>query len=195
MKRFASIREAAKTIISGGVIVYPTETVYGIGASALDEQAILRVFQIKKRPMSMPIFLAVSSLEMLDRVAELEADDREILERLMPGPVSVLVRRKSVVPDVLTAGSPLVGIRFPDHEVALRIIDAAGPITSTSANRTGSPSPASAEEVSPEIADRVEMVLDGGKCKFGQPSTLLDLTNRKIIRPGAELEKVQRAIS
>jgi L-threonylcarbamoyladenylate synthase len=194
MKRSESIREASKTIISGGVIVYPTETVYGIGASALDEQAILRVFQIKKRPMSMPIFLAVSSLEMLDRVAELNEGDREILERLMPGPVSVLVRRKSVVPDVLTAGAPLVGIRFPDHEVALRIIDAAGPITSTSANRTGSPSPACAEEVSPEIADRVEMVLDGGKCKFGQPSTLLDLTNRKIIRPGAELEKVKRAI-
>ena len=143
MKRSESIREASKTIISGGVIVYPTETVYGIGASALDEQAILRVFQIKKRPMSMPIFLAVSSLEMLDRVAELNEGDREILERLMPGPVSVLVRRKSVVPDVLTAGSPLVGIRFPDHEVALRIIDAAGPITSTSANRTGSRSPAS----------------------------------------------------
>ena len=195
MKRSESIREASKTIISGGVIVYPTETVYGIGASALDEQAILRVFQIKKRPMSMPIFLAVSSLEMLDRVAELEANDREILERLMPGPVSVLVRRKSVVPNVLTAGSPLVGIRFPDHEAALRIIDAAGPITSTSANRTGLPSPACVEEVSSEIADRVEMVLDGGKCKFGQPSTLLDLTNRKIVRPGAQLEKVKRAIS
>lgn len=195
MRRFGSIQEAAKTIISGGIVVYPTETVYGIGASALDEQAILRVFQIKKRPMSMPIFLAVSSLEMLERVAELGTDDRDILEQLMPGPISVLLRRKDVVPDVLTAGSPLVGIRFPDHEVALRIIDAAGPITSTSANRTGLRSPASVEEVSPEIADRVEMVLDGGKCKFGQPSTLLDLTNRKIIRPGAELERVKRAIS
>jgi L-threonylcarbamoyladenylate synthase len=195
MRRFASIQEAAKTIISGGIIVYPTETVYGIGASALDEQAILRVFQIKKRPLSMPIFLAVSSLDMLDRVAELGQDDREILELLMPGPVSVLVRRKGIVPDVLTAGSPLVGIRYPDHEMALRIIDAAGPITSTSANRTGLPPPASADEVSSEIANRVEMVLDGGKCKFGLPSTLLDLTNRKIVRPGAELEKVQRAIS
>ncbi len=194
-EKICMIREAAKTIISGGVIVYPTETVYGIGANALDEQAILRVFQIKKRPMHMPIFLAVSSLEMLDRVAEISTDDREILKLLMPGPVSVLVRRKSVVPNVLTAGSPLVGIRFPDHEVALRIIDAAGPITSTSANRTGLQSPASADDISPEIADGVEMVLDGGKCKFGQPSTLLDLTNRKIIRPGAELEKVQRAIS
>jgi L-threonylcarbamoyladenylate synthase len=195
MRRFASIQEAAKTIISGGIIVYPTETVYGIGASALDEQAILRVFQIKKRPLSMPIFLAVSSLDMLDRVAELGQDDREILELLMPGPVSVLVRRKGIVPDVLTAGSPLVGIRYPDHEMALRIIDAAGPITSTSANRTGLPPPASADEVSSEIANRVEMVLDGGKCKFGLPSTLLDLTSRKIVRPGAELEKVQRAIS
>jgi L-threonylcarbamoyladenylate synthase len=105
------------------------------------------------------------------------------------------VRRKSVVPNVLTAGSPLVGIRFPDHEVTLRIIDVTGPITSTSANRTGSPPPVSANEVSAEIATRVDMVLDGGKCKFGQPSTLLDLVNRKIIRPGAELEKVQRAIS
>jgi L-threonylcarbamoyladenylate synthase len=195
MRRFPSIQEAAKTIISGGAIVYPTETVYGIGASALDEQAILRVFQIKKRPLSMPIFLAVSSLDMLDRVAELGQDDREILELLMPGPVSVLVRRKGIVPDVLTAGSPLVGIRYPDHEMALRIIDAAGPITSTSANRTGLPPPASADEVSSEIANRVEMVLDGGKCKFGLPSTLLDLTSRKIVRPGAELEKVQRAIS
>lgn len=195
MRRPESIREASKTIISGGVIVYPTETVYGIGASALDEQAILRVFQIKRRPRSMPIFLAVSSLEMLDKVAEISTNDREILERLMPGPVSVLVKRKDVVPNVLTAGSSLVGIRFPDQEVALRIIDAAGPITSTSANLTGSPSPASAEEVSPEIAKRVEMVLDGGKCKYGQPSTLLDLTNRTIIRPGAELEKVKRAIS
>ena len=189
------IREAAKTIISGGVIVYPTETVYGIGANALDEQAILRVFQIKKRPLPMPIFLAVSSLEMLDRVAELDSDDKEILKQLLPGPLSVLVRRKSIVPDVLTAGSSLVGIRFPDHEVALRIIDVTGPITSTSANRTGSPPPVSANEVSSEIATRVDMVLDGGKCKFSQPSTLLDLVNRKIIRPGAELEKVQKAIS
>lgn len=189
------IREAARTIISGGVVVYPTETVYGIGASALDEQAVMRVFQIKKRPLSMPIFLAVSSLEMLDTVAEIKTDDREILERLLPGPVSVLVKKKSLVPDLLTAGSPLVGIRFPDHETALRIIDAAGPITSTSANRTGSPPPTSAKEVSTEIAGRVDMVLDGGRCKYAEPSTLLDLSNRKIIRPGAELEKVQRAIS
>jgi len=189
------ITSAARIVIGGGVIVYPTETVYGLGANALDEQAILRVFQIKKRPLSMPIFLAVSNFEMLEKVAEVSERDLDLLREILPGPVSVLVRKRSIVPDILTAGSPLVGIRYPDHETALRIIDQAGPITSTSANRTGSPSPTSAAEVSPEIAKRVDKVVDGGKSRYREPSTLLDLTSRKIIRPGAALDKVLKAIS
>jgi L-threonylcarbamoyladenylate synthase len=189
------IKVAARTIIGGGVVVYPTETVYGLGANALDEQAILRVFQIKKRPLSMPIFLAVSSFEMLESLAIVGPQDMGILKQLMPGPVSVLVPKKSIVPNILTAGSSLVGVRFPDHEIALRIIDAAGPITSTSANRTGSPPPGRALEVSTEIAEQVDCVLDGGKCRYSQPSTLLDLSNKTIIRPGAEMQKVLKAIS
>jgi L-threonylcarbamoyladenylate synthase len=186
---------AARIVIGGGVIVYPTETVYGLGANALDEQAILRVFQIKKRPLSMPIFLAVSSFEMLEKVAEISAEEMALLQEILPGPVSVLVKRRSIVPDILTAGLLQVGIRYPDHETALRIIDQAGPITSTSANRTGSPSPSSASEVSAEIAGRVDMVVDGGKSKYSQPSTLLDLSSKKIIRPGAADDKVLKAIS
>ncbi len=189
------ITSAARIIIGGGVVVYPTETVYGLGANALDEQAILRVFQIKKRPLSMPVFLAVSSLDMLEKVAFMEQKDIALLEQILPGPVSVLVKKRDIVPGLLTAGSPLVGIRYPDHETALRIIDQAGPITSTSANRTGSPPPSSASEVSKEIADRVDLVVDGGKSKYAEPSTLLDLSSRKIIRPGAALDKVQKAIS
>jgi len=189
------ITSAARQIIGGGVIVYPTETVYGLGANALDEQAVMRVFQIKKRPLSMPIFMAVSSMEMLGAVAVIGDDDMDLLEQLFPGPVSVLVRKRSIVPDILTAGSSLVGIRFPDHETALKIIDLAGPITSTSANRTGSPSPTSASEVSREIADRVDLVVDGGKSSYAEPSTLLDLCSRKIVRPGAGLDKVLKAIS
>ncbi|NMB84643.1 MAG: threonylcarbamoyl-AMP synthase [Methanothrix sp.] len=189
------IASAARQIIGGGVIVYPTETVYGLGANALDEQAVMRVFQIKKRPLSMPIFMAVSSIQMLEKVATITEDDMDLLEQLFPGPVSVLVRKRSIVPDILTAGSPLVGIRIPDHETALKIIDLAGPITSTSANRTGSPPPTSAAEVSREIADRVDLVVDGGKSRYAEPSTLLDLCSRKIIRPGAGLDKVLKAIS
>lgn len=189
------IANSARYVIGGGVIVYPTETVYGLGANALDEQAVMRVFQIKKRPLSQPIFLAVSNFEMLKKVADIGREDMAILEQLFPGPVSVLVKKKSIVPDILTAGSPIVGIRYPDHETALRIIDLAGPITSTSANRTGSPPPISAETVSPEIKDRVDAVVDGGKCKFGQPSTLLDLQKKEIVRPGAGLDRAMKAIS
>ena len=189
------IASTARYVIGGGVIVYPTETVYGLGANALDEQAVMRVFQIKKRPLSKPIFLAVSNFEMLMNVAEVSQDDLDLLKQLLPGPVSVLVRKKSIVPDILTAGSPLVGIRYPDHETALRIIDLAGPITSTSANRTGSPPPTSAAQVSSEIQDRVDAVVDGGKCRYGQSSTLLDLQKREIIRPGAGLDKAMKAIS
>ena len=189
------IASAARFVIGGGVIVYPTETVYGLGANALDDQSVMRVFSIKKRPLSMPIFLAVSSFEMLKKVAEISDDDMTLLEQLFPGPVSVLVRKKSVVPDILTAGSPLVGIRYPDHEVAQRIIDLAGPLTSTSANRTGYPPPVSSAAVSKEIAERVDLVVDGGKSRYSQPSTLLDLAERKIIRPGAGLDLVQKAIS
>jgi len=189
------IASAARFVIGGGVIVYPTETVYGLGANALDDQSIMRVFLIKKRPLSMPIFLAVSSLEMLEKVAEIGEEDVTLLEQLFPGPVSVLVRKKSIVPDLLTAGSPLVGIRFPENEMAQKIIDLAGPLTSTSANRTGSPPPSSASEVSREIADRVDLVVNGGKSTYSQPSTLLDLKKREIIRPGAGLDLALKAIS
>lgn len=189
------IKKAAFALLSGGVIAYPTETVYGLGANALDEKAILKVFQIKKRPLSMPIFLAVSSFEMLRTVAEISDQDMAVLEHLMPGPTSVLLKKRSIVPQMLTAGSPLLGVRFPDHHVALEIIDAFGPITSTSANKTGHPPPTTAEEISEEIARGVDLIIDGGRCRYAEPSTLLDLHSRRIIRAGAELEKVRRAIS
>lgn len=188
------IASAARFIIGGGAVVYPTETVYGLGANALDEQAVLRVFLIKKRPLSKPISLAVSSLDMLRNVAEVRDEDMGILEELLPGPISILVRKKSIVPDILTAGSPLVSIRYPDHESALRIIDIAGPITSTSANRTGQPAPVMAKEVARDIEDRVDLVLDGGRCRYCQASTLLDLEKREIIRSGAGLEMALKAI-
>jgi L-threonylcarbamoyladenylate synthase len=187
--------EAARIIIGGGVVVYPTETVYGLGANALDEQAVLRIFEIKRRPLDKPMSIAISSLTMLDMVAEIRDEDRPLVEKLLPGPVTLLLKKKNVVPDVLTGGSPLVGVRFPDHELAMKIIDAAGPITSTSANKTGSSPPTRLEEVSKEIIKRVDGVVDGGKSLYGKPSTLLDLSNRKVIREGAGLEEVLKAIS
>lgn len=189
------IARAAGVILGGGVIVYPTETVYGLGASALDLRAVQRVFRIKERPAERPISLAVSSFEMLEGVAEVSAGDLDLLRRLLPGPISVLVRKREIVPDLLTAGSPLVGIRFPDHEIARGIIERTGPITSTSANITGSPPPASLEDISEDITGSVDLVVDGGRCRYAEPSTLLDLSSRKILRPGAGLEVLLREIS
>jgi L-threonylcarbamoyladenylate synthase len=189
------IAKAAQLIRSGGIIVYPTETVYGLGANALDEQTILRIFQIKKRPLKMPVFLAVSSFVMLQEVAEVTDNDLNLLEKLFPGPISVLVKKRNIVPDLLTAGSHLVGVRFPDHETAIKIIDNSGPITSTSANETGSTPPVSIEEVSQIIRDKVDLVVDGGRCRYAMPSTLLDLSSKSIIRKGAGLDKVLKAIS
>jgi L-threonylcarbamoyladenylate synthase len=176
------------------VIVYPTETVYGLGANALAPEAISRVFRIKKRLPSMPIFLAVSSYEMMEMVAEIDDEERDILKRILPGPISVLVKKRSIVPDALTAGSPIVGVRFPDHGLARAIVDSCGPLTSTSANLSGSPPPSSADEVSAEISDAADLVIDGGRCRYAKPSTLLDLSARRVVRKGAGLEAVLRAI-
>ncbi|NYT01256.1 MAG: threonylcarbamoyl-AMP synthase [Methanosarcinales archaeon] len=186
--------KAARLIREGGAVVYPTETVYGIGADAFNETAVKRVFEIKQRPLDKPLFVAVSSFEMLEQVAVLGEEDMDILRSLLPGPISFLVQKSPRLPDILTASSPLVGIRFPDHPLALEIIGAAGPITSTSANITGQPSPVRMEDLDQRIARAVDLVVDGGRCKYGQPSTLVDLAARRIVRRGAMIEEAERVI-
>jgi L-threonylcarbamoyladenylate synthase len=166
------IRSAVDIIRSGGTVVYPTETVYGLGADALSGEAVRKVYRIKRRKLSQPISLAVSSFEMAHSVAYIDSESLEILTELLPGPVTVLLRKKDMVPAVLTAGSDVVGVRFPDDEIATRIIKETGPITSTSANVSGRPPPTSAEEV--EI--KADIIINGGRCKYGMPSTVVDMT-------------------
>jgi len=166
------IRTAIDIIKTGGTVVYPTETVYGLGANALSEEAVRTVYKIKQRDVSRPISLAVSSFEMLQSVAHIDSRSLEILIELLPGPVTVLLRRKDRVPDILTAASDIVGVRFPDNKIATRIIEETGPITSTSANISGKNPPISVEEV--EI--KADIIINGGKCKYGMPSTIVDMT-------------------
>ncbi|MCQ8902589.1 MAG: L-threonylcarbamoyladenylate synthase [Methanothrix sp.] len=186
--------EAARCILSGGIVVYPTETVYGIGANALDESCIARVYAIKRRPLDKPISIAVSSFEMLCEVAYLRPEDLDMMRELLPGPVTFLVRKRPIVPDMLTAGSPLVGVRYPDHEIALRLIEMTGPITSTSANITGGTPPSDPRDIDPEILSRVDMLIDGGRCRYAIPSTLVDLSTMRILRMGAMADRVLEVI-
>lgn len=177
---------AAKIILSGGLVAYPTETVYGIGALARDEAAIRKVFRIKRRPETMPLSIGVSSMDMLKEVACVEHED--FIRRFLPGPVTVILKKKAALPDVLTAGSDAIGIRYPDHPMALDLIGRTGPIVSTSANLHGRPDPVTAGEVTVEA----DYVLDGGRCLYGRPSTIVDLRTYRIVREGVMLEEVRK---
>jgi L-threonylcarbamoyladenylate synthase len=167
------IRTAIETIKRGGTIVYPTETVYGLGADAFSEEAVRKVYEIKQRDLSLPLSIAVSSFEMLQTVAYVDSDLLAILTELLPGPVTVLLRKRDIVPDVLTATSNVIGVRFPNNEIALRIIQETGPITSTSANISGQNPPARVEEVEIDA----DIIINGGRCKYSMPSTVVAMTS------------------
>ena len=174
-----SIKGAADAIKAGGIVAYPTETVYGVGALALKKSTVEKVIALKQMASMKPISLAVSNFSMLETVAFIE--DVDLLHQLLPGPITVLLRKKDIVPDILTAGANLVGIRFPSHKVARALIDSVGaPITSTSANVTSARPAKSAIDVK----IRVSCVLDGGKALLG-PSTVVDLVNQVVVRRGA----------
>jgi L-threonylcarbamoyladenylate synthase len=175
---------AARIVREGGVIAYPTETVYGIGAMATDVAAIRRVFAVKRRPETQPLSIAVSDRGMLEDVAFVERED--FISRFLPGPVTVILRKKKVLPDALTAGSAYVGVRMPDHPVAIELIRQAGPIVSTSANLHGQPDPVTAAEVAVEV----DYVLDGGRCRYAGPSTIVDLHEYRVVRKGVMYEEV-----
>jgi L-threonylcarbamoyladenylate synthase len=167
------IRTAINVIKSGGTIVYPTETVYGLGADAFSEEAVRKVYKLKQRDLSSPLSLAVSSFEMLQTVAYVDFELLDILIELLPGPVTILLKKRDIVPDVLTAGSDVVGVRFPDNEIALSIIQETGPITSTSANVSGRNPPTRVEEVEIDA----DIIINGERCKYSMPSTVVAMTS------------------
>lgn len=180
------VAHAAQILKGGGVIAYPTETVYGVGALATDAGAIRRVFDIKKRPLTQPLSIAVSSMEMLKTVAKVECED--FILHFLPGPVTVILKKREIIPGILTGGSKYVGIRFPDHPMALKLIELTGPIVSTSANLHGELDPVSAGE----ITVPVDYILDGGRSKYAGSSTIVDLHEYCIVRKGAMYEDVRR---
>ncbi len=183
------IKKASDIIKKNGIVIYPTETVYGIGANIFSEDALKKVFAIKKRSVEKPISVAVSDFRMMDDLARISMRERRFIEKFLPGPVTVLLKKKKKkVHDML--GGELVGIRYPDHETTIRLIELAGvPITSTSANISGEAPPAEVDE----IKISADYIIDGGKCS-GEPSTVVDLVNLKIIRKGAKYAEVAAAL-
>ena len=193
------IETAIAIIKNGGTVVYPTETVYGLGADAFSEAAVRNVYKIKRRAVTQPISIAVSSFDRLHEVADIDSECFEIIAELLPGPVTILLRKKDRVPAILTAASEVVGVRFPDNEIATRIIEETGPITATSANVSGRNPPTCIEEVELKV-DLLGIIINGGKCKYSMPSTVVDMSKAgatanekgeiKIKRKGACYDQV-----
>jgi len=182
---------AAELLRAGGTVAFPTETVYGLGANALDSAAVAKIFLAKQRPSWDPMIVHVEGRAMLERVAAVPAGgEGRVVARLMeafwPGPLTLLLPRTAAVPDAVTAGRPLVGVRSPAHPVARELIRLAGvPVAAPSANRFGGMSPTTAAHVLADLDGRIDAVLDGGPTNVGVESTVLDVGARAIYRPGA----------
>jgi L-threonylcarbamoyladenylate synthase len=182
------VARAAELLRAGRLVAIPTETVYGLGANALDEAAVRRIFEAKGRPLSSPLIVHVSDVAMARSLAKEWPRDAEALAaRFWPGPLTIIVPKDTGVPDAVTAGLPSVALRMPSHPLALAVIKAAGvPIAAPSANRFTELSPTTAEHVREGLGARVDFVLDGGPCTVGIESTVISLAGPKpsILRPG-----------
>lgn len=182
------IEKAAGILRSGGLVALPTETVYGLGANAEDPAAVARIFQAKGRPPSHPLIVHIDSAEQLgDWVEQVPEPAAVLAERFWPGPLTLVLRRGTRVPLAATGGLDTVAVRVPDHPVALDLLAAfGGGIAAPSANRFGSVSPTTAEHVRAELGAAVDFVLDGGPCRIGVESTIVDATGPApvILRPG-----------
>lgn len=194
----AAIARAAGVIRRGGLVAFPTETVYGLGADALNASAVGRIFTAKGRPANNPIIVHVADVTEMDRVAQRTALANRLVERFWPGPLTLVLSKRESVPDAVTAGGPTVAVRAPDHPVAHALISAAGvPIAAPSANRSTEISPTRAEHVLKGLRGRIEMVLDGGPTPAGLESTVLDVSTDppRLLRPGpVSVEEIEAVI-
>jgi L-threonylcarbamoyladenylate synthase len=190
-----SIRQAAAVLVQGGLAVFPTETVYGLGGDAFNPLALARIFEVKGRPRFDPLIVHIAAGETLGKIAELSLLDAQAREHLAaltkqfwPGPLTLIVPKQKAIPDLATSGLPTVAVRFPAHDTARRLIElSTGVVAAPSANPFGYLSPTRAEHVFEMLGERIDIILDGGPCQFGLESTVLDISGGqpRILRPGA----------
>jgi L-threonylcarbamoyladenylate synthase len=190
----AELELAARIIRRGGLVVFPTETVYGLGANALDDAAVRAIFAAKGRPSDNPLIAHVSGIDQaLEVAAEIPEMARKLFERFSPGPLTIVLPKLPDLPDSVTAGLPTVAVRIPSHPVARALIEAAGlPIVAPSSNLSGRPSPTSFAMALADMDGRVDAVIDGGECEHGLESTVVSVAGKllRILRPGAVTQEM-----
>lgn len=185
---------AAQVLRKGGVVVYPTDTLYGLGCDATNPEAVRRVFEIKRRPLSKPLPVAVADIEMMRRYCELDEKAERLARALLPGALTLLLRKKKL-PDIVTSGSAKVAVRIPANELALKIITLLDrPLTATSANISGKAPPISAQEAIAQLRG-VDLVIDAGSLAERVPSTIYDPETGQILREGKiSREEIEAAL-
>jgi len=193
------IKFAANKIMEGKLVAFPTETVYGLGANALDKNAVAKIFAAKGRPADNPLIVHISSNEELSPLVSIIPRFAEkLIKHFWPGPLTIIFPKKNLVPDITTANSPFVAIRQPNHPVALLLIKEAGvPIAAPSANLSGRPSPTTADHVINDLYGKVDIIIDSGEVSVGVESTVLNLTGKipQILRPGGlSLEEIENVL-
>jgi L-threonylcarbamoyladenylate synthase len=193
------IKQAAHLLNQGGVVAFPTETVYGLGADAFNAEAVARIFEIKQRPHFDPLIVHVCTSEQLSLlVTEIPAAARALIDHFWPGPLTLVLPKNPAVPDLVTAGLPSVAVRMPGHPLALELIRQANtPIAAPSANRFGCTSPTTAQHVLDQLGTRVDRIVDGGSCSVGIESTIISLLEETpvLLRAGGiAMEEIERVI-
>ena len=191
------IELAIEVLKGGGLVAFPTDTVYGIGASAFIEHAVAKVYEVKKRPRALALPLLVSDTSGLAQVASVVPEVAwRLAERFLPGALTIVLKKGPLVPDIVAPGDT-VAVRIPDHPIPIALIRGLGaPLIGTSANTSGRPSPVTAQEVWQQLGDKVDLIINGGRCRWGIESTVVDVSGDipKILREGAvpwqEIEKV-----
>lgn len=194
-----AIKEAAAIIREGGLVAFPTETVYGLGADALNSLAVAQIFEVKNRPRFDPLIVHIADFSSIRKIcSSIDRRAMKLKERFWPGPLTMVLPKTQVISDIVTAGLPSVAVRMPLHPVALELIREAGvPIAAPSANPFGYLSPTTAEHVREQIGKRVDLILDGGRCPIGVESTIIDLTGQEpvILRMGGlTIEEIEEVI-
>lgn len=194
----SKIKKAATLIKKGEVVAFPTETVYGLGANAFDEEAVKKIFILKGRPQDNPLIVHVSSLKQLKLVAgEIPSKAKILMRKFWPGPLTIILNKKESVPEIVTAGLQTVAVRMPSNKIALELIKQTGPIAAPSANISGKPSATTAEHVKEDFKEKIKIILDGGKTQIGLESSVIDLTTKNpvLLRPGKiTKEEIEKAI-
>jgi L-threonylcarbamoyladenylate synthase len=185
---FSSIKIAAESIKNGKLVLFPTETVYGIGADGLNENAVKNIFIAKGRKQDNPLILHISDIKMIDKIAKNVSNiEQKLISAFFPGPFTIILERQDIVPDIVTGGLNTVGIRMPSNEIAKELIKLADtPIAAPSANISGRPSGTNVTDIFNELQDKVDTIIDGGECKIGVESTVVRVINNipHILRPG-----------